>query len=206
MKRLAILCLLLLIPLMLGAQIDIDSVGYKAFRISVHYQGRIVNANSEVLFYMENGKMIASVDNQYKAVRFMKKPQERDMGFHNDNLVAECIDNGGFECSFFIVFSPANETISGVDVYTIAVGYSNILFIYECHKTNERPWYYENPNNPLSLENLVNQNNVYRTDPDYTDEEIEVFFDQFGNGKLIKSAIIQDFMIEFSEVIQSLNY
>lgn len=204
MKRLAIFFVLFLAPLMVKAQIDIDSVGYKAFRVSVHYDGRTVNANSDVLFYLQDGKMIASVDNQYKAVRFMEKPQEKDMGFHNDNLVAECIDNGGYECSFFIVFSPASETTSGVDVYTIAIGYSNVLFIYECRKTDERPWYMDKKS-PRSLDVLMNQNNQYRNDPRYSDEELEEFFDQFGNGKLIKKTIVQDFYMEYTEVLSNMN-
>ena len=202
MKRLAIFLVLFLAPLMVKAQIDIDSVGYKAFRVSVHYAGRTINANSDALFYIQKGMMVASTDNQYKGIRFLERPYERNMGFSNHNLVAECVDNGGYACSFFIVFSPASETTSGLDVYTIAIGYSNILFIYECHKTNERPW----KTDPLDIKVLVNQNNVYRNDPNYSDEEIETFFDQFGNGKLIKNAIVQDFMFEASEVVQSLNY
>jgi hypothetical protein len=202
MKRLAIFFVLFLTTLMVKAQIDIDSVGYKAFRVSVHFRGQTITANSDALFYIQKGIMLASTDNQYKGVRFLETPRERDMGFSNDNLVAECVDNGGYACSFFIVFSPASETTSGVDVYTIAIGYSNILFIYECHKTSERPW----KEDPLDIKTLVSQNNVYQTDPDYTDEEIEAFFDQFGNGKLIKNAIVQNFMFEASETVQSLNY
>jgi len=204
MKRLAIFFVLFLTPLMVKAQIDIDSVGYKAFRVSIHYNGRTINANSDALFYIQKGIMLSSVDNQYKGVRFLERPHQRDMGFTNDNLVAECVDDGGYACSFFIVFTPASETKSGVDVYTIAIGYSNILFIYECYKTDERPWYYQD--HPLDIKKLVNQNNVYQTDPNYTDEEIEAFFDQFGNGKLIKAAIVQNFMFEASETVQSLNY
>lgn len=204
MKRLAIFFALFLTPLMLVAQIDIDSVGYKAFRVSVHYAGKTINANSDVLFYLQDGRMIASTDNQYSGVKFLERPYERDMGFSNSNLVAECVDNGGYACSFFIVFSPASSTTSGNEVYTIAIGYSNILFIYECHKTDERLWH--DQDHPLDIKKLVNQNKVYQTDPDYSDEEIEKFFDQFGNGKLIRAAIVQDFMIDFSETIQSLNF
>ena len=188
MKRLAILWKLLLIPLMLAAQIDIDFVGYKA---------------SDALFYMEAGKMIASINQQYKVVKFLEKPTYMDIGTSNDNLVARCIDNGGYTCSFYIVFTPASENkIGGKDVYTIVIGYSSVLFIYECYKTDERPW----KEDPLDIKNLVNQNNIYRTNPNYSDEEIEKFFDQFWNGKLIKNAIVQDFTIEFSETARNLNF
>jgi len=203
MKRLAIFLVLFLAPLMLAAQIDIDSVGYKAFRVSVHYRGQTINANSDALFYIQDGKMITTQDGQFQAIRFLEKPSYMDIGTYNDNLAAQCVDNGGYSCGFYIVFTPASKTTSGVkDVYIIAIAYSNILFMYECYKTDERPW----KEDPLDIKVLVNQNNVYRNDPAYSDEEIETFFDQFGNGKLIKNAIVQNFMFEASETVQSLNY
>lgn len=203
MKRLAGIFAFLMISLIGVSQISLDSVGFKAYRVSVHYKGQVINANSDVLFFIQNGKMVSSVDDQYRTAKFLTQPTRKDMGFKNDNLVAECVDQGGYKCSFFIVFTPASETNSGrSDVYTIAIGYSNILFIYECHMTGERPW--RTPQ-PTDLEVLMNQHNQYRNDPKYTDQEIEDFFNQFGNGKLIKNAIVQDFYMEFSEVMSNLN-
>jgi hypothetical protein len=203
MKRLAGILAFLIISLIGFSQISLDSVGFKAYRVSVHYKGQVLNANSDVLFFIQNGKMASSVDNQYQTAKFLTTPVRKDMGFDNDNLVAESVDQGGYKCSFFIVFTPASETNSGrSDIYTIAIGYSNILFIYECKKTDERLWISPDP---LDVEVLVNQNNQYRNDPKYSDQEIEEFFDQFGNGKLIKNAIVQDFYMEYTGVMTNLN-
>ncbi len=172
MKRLALFLVFFLAPLMLAAQIDLNSVGYKAFRLTINYLGRTINVASDALFYMENGRMLANIDYQYRAIKFLEKPAFIDIGTYNDNLFARCIDNEGYTCSFYIVFTPAFENkIGGKDVYTIAITYSNILFIYECYKTDERPW----QEDPLDITNLVNQNNIYRTNPNYSDEEIEKF-------------------------------
>jgi len=196
MKRLSFIFGICLITLFSSAQIPMDSVSFKAYAVSIYYNNRILSAASDHLFYINNGKVISTADNQYRSINFISTPAPRDMGFHQDNLVAECKDQGGYACSFFIVYTPGSETYSGKDVYSIAIGYSNILFIYECHKTNELPWFMQYENDPLSVENLLKMNSQYRNDPKYTDEEIEEFFNQFGNGKIIKNAIIQDFIIK----------
>lgn len=208
MKRLALISAFFLIPLFLSAQnISLDSVGFKAHRVSIHYNEQILNAESDVLFFIMDGKMVATSDNQYRAVKFLTNPAPYEMGFSNDNLVAECIDQGGYSCSFFIVFTPESENKNKTqDVYTIAIGYSNILFIYECYPTNERPWFIKDENDSKSIEKLVNQNHIYKNDPKYSDKEIEKFFDQFGNGNTIKNIIIRDFMLELTLMRPEQNY
>lgn len=194
MKRtICIIASFLMISFFAEAQISLDSVSYKAFQVAIYFNGQKRMSSSDVIFSIHDNKMISTSDNQYKSVRFIETPASADIGTYNENLFARSLDKGGNRCSFYIIHTPAENTKSGKEaIYTIAIQYSNILFMYECYLTDESPW----DIHPLDLNILLEQNNLYESNPEYTDEEVIEFFDQFGNGKLIKEAIVRDFYME----------
>jgi hypothetical protein len=182
MIRLVLIFSFLVLSFLMKAQILMDSVAYKAFLLTAYIDGEQMTGNTDVLFYIDNGRVQASVENQIKRLTFLTEPQFEDIGTDQPNLMSQCIDNGRYKCSFFVVYEEKTDT------YGLIVNYSNGMLFFQCKLSDERPW----DNDPT----YYIDDNLYRTDPQYTDEEVETFFDQFGNGKLIKEAIVKDFYME----------
>ena len=59
MKRLALISVVFLLPLISEAQVSLDSTAYKAFRATIYYNnGESTNFGSDALFYINNGVML----------------------------------------------------------------------------------------------------------------------------------------------------
>jgi len=184
MKRIALLWKLLLIPIFCGAQISLDSTAYKAFRVTVYTDGQVKDANSDILFYINDGKVISSVCNQTKAFFFRENPYFKDIGTDQLNLIVRCYDDGGYKCTFVIVYDEIT------DIYVIVINYSNIMFFYQCKLSDER----HEDNEPIDW---VKEGQKYKTDPNYTDEEVDAFFLKLGiNPEVARKALINDLLME----------
>jgi len=199
MKRLALFIVIFLIPLISRAQFSVDSVGFKSFRVDVYYgvdteEGFFTNrhdsANADILFYIEDGIIIAEgLKDQLKCF-FMKSAPKytSDLISGYGGYGLGCIDHGFFNCSVNIIYVPKTNT------YGIRIDYSNMRFLFQCKKTNERPW----DNKP---KDLVADAQSWPNDPDYTNEEVISFFKKMMNGdefsRAIASGLILNAVNEF---------
>jgi hypothetical protein len=199
MKRLALFIAIFLIPLISWAQFDLDSVGFKSFRVDIYYgtdteRGFIANRhdslNADVLFYIEDKIIIADGLKDQLKVFFMKADPE-----YNSDLILGyggyglgCIDHGFFNCFVNIIYVPKTDT------YGIRVDYSNMRFLFQCKLTDERPW----DNKPIDL---VADAQSWPNDPDYTNEEVISFFKNLMSGsefsKALASGLLLDAVNEF---------
>jgi hypothetical protein len=173
MKRLAILFQLLILPLYLEAQFSIDSAGFRAYRVDVYYginsenvfiSDRRDSFNTDALFCIKNKVISAEgLRDQLKCFYIKEIPK------YTPNFLAgyggyglDCLDHGLFKCFVNILYVPKTDT------YVIRIDYSNMRFLFECKITDERP-----------IDNIIDytlDNQRYRNDPDYTDQEIRDFF------------------------------
>jgi hypothetical protein len=190
MKRLAIIWTLLLIPIILMAQIPIEDVSYKAFRVDIYIQGETHAFSCNDIFYIKDNKMVSTLNNQAKRVYFQEKPAYQDIKTYNDNLHAASKDLGGFKCQFYLVYTPADKTTSKEkDVYSIIIYYSNVMFNFQCHLTDEKPWFMnEDPS-----DYLIEEGKQYVENPNYTQEEIDAFLSQIGDPAKIMAIIMASF-------------
>lgn len=190
MKRLAIIWKLLLISIFTMGQISIDDVSYKAFRVDVYIKGQSYAFGCNDIFYIKDNKMISTLKNQTKKVYFQEKPSYQDIGTKNDNLHAASRDAGGFKCQFYIIYTPVNKTNSKKqDVYSIIIYYSNVMFNFQCHLSKEKPWFM---NEDLVLK-LLEEGKQYVENPDYTQDEINIFLSKIGDPAKIMAIIMSTF-------------
>lgn len=205
MKRLALIWTLFLIPIFLGAQFSIDTIGLKAYRLDIYtgYMGEeqfIAEGhqikNSDLLFYIEGSKVVTDMwkkgsDNisQFKAFYFKDTPDYfSNYACGYPGYGVDAWDKGFFNCEFIVIYD------SSSDSYQVNINYSNMIFSYECKLTEERPW----DNEPI---NYVKEGQNYINDPQYTDEEVEEFFDSIsdGKGKAIMKGIVSKFITDSKE-------
>lgn len=190
MKRLAILISFLMVSLLSIGQIPTEDVSYKAFRVDVSIQGENHAFSCNDIFYLNDNKMISTLNNQAKRLYFQEELEYQNIGTHNDNLHAVSKDNGKFKCQFYIVHTPAEKTTSGEqDVYSIIIYYSNVMFNFQCHLTNEKPWFM----NEDIVSTLLEEGSQYEENPDYTQEEIDAFLSQIGDPIKIMAIIMSSF-------------
>ena len=153
-----------------------DSTAYKAFRATIYYNnGESTNFGSDALFYINNGVMLTPGEGQLKKFRFIETPRPADIGeFYNSGYeIPLSLDDGGHKCQIYFMYTPKDYTRDkNKDVYSIIISYSNLMFFFQCHKTDERPW----DNNPKYVDEMIEEQNKFPENPDYTDEEIREFF------------------------------
>ena len=192
MKRLAIIWKLLLIPLFAGAQFPLDDLCLKIDRV-VEYQGRTEHDGSftvyerasyigESLMYINDGEINnLNGEDRLKRFRFIEIPEYANPLVVNHEwpgYYVEVKDAGALECVISIYEkSPGN--------YMVVAEYPNWRFAWHGTETTERPW----DNKPIDY---VAEGMKYRTNPDYTAEELERFADKMSDffGQTITSAMM----------------
>lgn len=183
MKKYLIIVKLIIISLSIFSQeILLDSTGYKAFRLSIYVREKKLDYNSDVLFFIDNNKLSASVDKQFKKLYFISEP-ETDVITGHEVKIIQCLDNGGFYCFLTIGLDETSDT------YFIVITYSDITFFYQCKITDERPW-------DSDPKDHIFEQQKYKKDPEYTEKEVDDFLRNFGDPKTIKNLIIKDFYRE----------
>lgn len=195
MKRLAIIWKLLLVPAFTFAQaFTLDNIAIKCDRVDVYYmEGKecveTQTYGTKALFYFDEGVITTTtLYDQLKSFYFMEHPISGKLGNY-DGYGFYAKDNGGFRCTFNVIYVPETDT------YGIRIDYNNVRFFFEGDKTSERLW----DNEPTYVDEMIDEQNEYPLYPEYTDEEVDTFLNQFGNGKLIKAAIIKQFILDNSE-------
>lgn len=158
MKKILFLFLLIFITSSIEAQVSLDSVAYKAFRVSTYMDGVRRDFNSDVLFYIDYPILISSAEGQTKKLQMKSNPRTLEMELKLSNVQVECYDNGGYRCTLTIIYQEKTDT------YGIIIEYSNVMFFYQCKLSDERPW----DNDPIEYEPLETPGN-----PIYTKEEIK---------------------------------
>lgn len=185
------------------AQFPLNGMSFKASKVIIHteYQGDGSYTKYEkeydhnVLFYFQNGyvftegikngqlsglggfKFEEGPDYWDDAIKDMRGDQPGYTGWAKDRDLNRSL--------FSIIYHES------LDKYLLIMEYSNDKFLFLCETTEEKPLGFEP--NPLSPYNLIEEGKTYKTDPDYTEEELIEFFNNFGNGKLILESIKMDF-------------
>jgi hypothetical protein len=177
-------------------QFSIDSVAFKAFRVDVYdgidteegfFPTRWRAFNTNALFYINGDRIITTeLKGQLKAFHILE-----NLGY-TENLLATysgyplgCVDFGYYQLHINIFYVPETDT------YGIRIDYSNMRFLFQCKISDERPW-------DDDIIDYTADNLKYKNDPNYTDEEVIAFFNQFGNGKAIADMIVSKSIVEIT--------
>ena len=198
MKQLAIILGFLLLPIFAFGQIQLDDVAYKAYQVDVFHGQELEDGSfystlkqtcttTNALFYFNDGIIFTTeLKGQIRAFQFTDEPQYANplvKGQTYPGYLIQGYDYGHFKCHISIQYKA--ET----DMYILVYEYDNMRFAFFCKKSDERPW----DNDPIDY---VEEGKKYRTNPDYTEEEMIEFFNNFGNGEIILKSIVNNFYIE----------
>ena len=202
MKRLAII-LALLIPQISWSQFPLNSEGFKASKLVVHteYQsdGSYTKYHKEfdhdVLFYFQDGFVFTEglKNGQLSGLggfKFEEGPDWwddaiNDMNGDQPGYTGYALDRDLNRSLFSVIYHESAEK------YLLIMEYSNDKYCFICEPTSKRPLRFQD--HPLTPTNLIEDGKKYRTNPDYTEEELIEFFDNFGNGKVILEGIKASF-------------
>jgi hypothetical protein len=155
MKKIFIIIILNLFLSNIFGQEKLDSIALKSFRVTSYIKDKKVDANSDILFYIYDGKLISTSDNQSDVLYFIGSPKREKMSFGNVWSI-QCKDKGGFFCGLFIGY------VSKTDTYYIYITYNNIELFYQCNLSKEKP-INPSPDNILTFEDLSNKE--FATEP-----------------------------------------
>lgn len=199
MKSLVII-LALLIPQISWAQFPLNGEGFKASRSLQLIGGEkyATDYDHDVIFYFHDGYVFTSglknsLLSGLSLFKFVESPD-----WWSDASTARGTQPGytGWawnrdHClgTFSILYD--HEISEDLGQYAIIIRYDDTSFLFYCDYTEKRPVGFREE--PLSPTNLIEEGKKYRNDPDYTDEELIEFFNNFGNGKLILESIKMDF-------------
>jgi hypothetical protein len=126
--------------------------------------------------------MITSQRDQRKTIHFLEEPQH-DVYYDHPVIRRRAIDNGGYNCVFYLGVEPQRE-----NTWFIVLAYNNVIFFYE---VRELPV-------PMEELDLLRKHDLYeksifdKIDDDYTNREVDEFLEQFGNPELIKKLMIYE--------------
>ena len=193
MKRLAVIFGFLFLSLTAFCQFNIDNIAFKIHQIDI-FEGR-ENADG---YFVSNEKTVFTGESfmyfQGETVyNFSGKDHLRGFVFEEDPEYANplvkgttypgylipCIDAGYSKCHLSVMYKEST------DLYIIVAEYSNTRIAFFGRVTEERPW----ENVPIDY---VAEGMKYRTNPEYTAEDLERFADKLSGffGKTITKGMV----------------
>ncbi len=193
MKRLAVIFGILFLSLTAFSQFQINARAFKAYEVKTFNGWEKSDGSFAVtsgfmdpcneLFYFKDAFLFTSLKENQRAYKFVKPYSEycrfdsRLNGAEPGYLIA-CTDYEN-NASHVVVYH------NGENDYTIVLEYSDTRRSYKCKLTNERPW----DNDPIDY---VAEGMKYRTNPEYTEEDLENFADKLSGffGKTITKGMM----------------
>lgn len=194
MKRLLIIAAILLLAYAVFGQFQIDDMAFKSYKEvtydAIEYadnsfvlDNKVIVEGHTSLFYINDGRMITSLKDQKSEYQFYNTadiyPEYADNLYNGmPGWDFPSIDNGFFNSHVTVYYEGNNK-------YQIWLQYSNQYFIYYCIGSDERPW----DNDPIDY---VAEGQKYRTNPEYTEEELESFANKLSDffGQTITTAMM----------------
>ena len=201
MKRLSIISGFLMISLIAGAQINFDSTAYKASYCTAYVtksDGEVYKTDkypSTMLFFFTPQRMLYQKGIEKRNIFFTESPRTGWLQLREELPHLAFLNSKDFEgsrCAIFITYDTEKEC------YYISVVYSNVNFTFECQLTDERPW----DNDPITVKDMIEEGKSYRGNPQYTDEEIDAFFQYLEEETGIKAGVAKTFIM--NEFIQDI--
>ncbi|MFW6311921.1 MAG: hypothetical protein ACOC1K_06775 [Nanoarchaeota archaeon] len=166
MKYLVIILLFLNFSLY-SQEVKIDSINYVSEDITVFENGTYKMQKDSNLFTFKSNKIVTSYNDQ-RRVFYKSDEWEHIKVKGNPMSVCQYTDNGGFKCNIAVGYD--NEAQKNF----IIIDYNNVNFFYVCNIAQIEKFEFLYP---------------YEA-PEYTNEEVDEFLQQYGNPDHLKNLMI----------------
>jgi len=192
MKRFFLILKIFIFPInCFNQDIDLqdDTVFYKSTYNEVHFYNKINHEELEPSFYFNNNLITTNIKDQRQKIRIHKIDKiENDKSHKWTRYLAK--DNSGTYLYLTIAYDKSTK------INVITLDYGTTLFYFEVEK-------YSIPKKDCNiLDNILELGHLHDgyNGAEYTNEQVDNFLNQFGNSKIIKSFILNEFLYNYDNM------